>query len=54
MVSETSVIFNQLTWLVAKEDVINLSRRESFTSHFKIAILYFVSSSQRAALTERI
>jgi hypothetical protein len=33
MVPETSVIFNQLTWLIAREDYINFSRRETFTSY---------------------
>jgi hypothetical protein len=30
MVPETSVIFNQLKWLTAQEDFMNISRRESF------------------------
>jgi hypothetical protein len=33
MVPETSVIFNQLTRLVAREDFINVSRLESFRSY---------------------
>lgn len=32
MVSETSVIFSQLTWLIAKEDVVTPSRHENFRS----------------------
>jgi hypothetical protein len=33
MVPETSVIFNQLTWLIAQEYFINVSCQESFTSY---------------------
>jgi hypothetical protein len=33
LVLETSVIINQLTRLITQEDVINVSRRESFRSH---------------------
>jgi hypothetical protein len=33
MVPDTSVLLNQLTWLIAREDFINASRRESFTSY---------------------
>jgi hypothetical protein len=33
LVPETSVIFNQLTRVMAREDFINVSRRESFTSY---------------------
>jgi hypothetical protein len=28
-----TLIFNQLTWLIAREDFINASRRESFGSY---------------------
>jgi hypothetical protein len=33
MVPEMSVILNQLTWLIAQEDFINVSCHESFTSY---------------------
>jgi hypothetical protein len=33
MIPETSVIFNQLTGLIAQADLINFSRRESFRSY---------------------
>jgi hypothetical protein len=32
MVPETSIIFKQTTWLIAREDFFNLSRRDSFRS----------------------
>jgi hypothetical protein len=32
-VLETSVIFNQLTWLIAREDFVNFSHHESFRSY---------------------
>jgi hypothetical protein len=33
MVPETSVIFKQLTWMIAREDFINVCQCESFTSN---------------------
>jgi hypothetical protein len=33
MVSETSVIFNQMTWLIARDYFINVGLRENFRSY---------------------
>jgi hypothetical protein len=42
MVPEATVIFNQLTWLVARKDFNNFSRHESFTSYKKRLFPYMV------------
>jgi hypothetical protein len=39
MVPETSAIFNQLIQLIAREDFINVSRRESLRSYIRILYL---------------
>jgi hypothetical protein len=43
MVPEKLVIFNQLTWLIAQEDLINFSNCESFRSY----ILSYVCKIKR-------
>jgi hypothetical protein len=35
IVPQTSVIFNLVTWLLARHDFINISHYESFRSHIK-------------------
>jgi hypothetical protein len=46
MVPETSVIFNQLTRLVAWEDFIKVSRRESFGSYGKLIAVMAISLNE--------
>jgi hypothetical protein len=36
IVPQTSVIFNLVTWLLARDDFINISHYESFRSHIKM------------------
>jgi hypothetical protein len=56
--------FNELTWLSAREDFINFSRRESFTSYFKtmlykyyfakLTLTYWNYSQSNTKLAERL
>jgi hypothetical protein len=54
MVLQTSVIFNQLTWLVGRENFINVCRRESFRSYILWHKLTITCGQQHLRKTEAV
>jgi hypothetical protein len=54
MVPKTSVIFNQLTWLIDQKDFMNVSHPESFRSYKTISVLnVLISNSKQNILSAK-